>query len=168
MTVGTAVVTAKSALIARLQEDATLTTDGVKISYRAPVLPEDLTASDGDLEAIWLGGATITHEIPVLTAGHLHRDETAVVDLMVQVIKPGTDSDDDVDLQQLADQRCAEILTHIQRILANNVDLGVTDPARFEAVFRGARQVPGYLGNGQSFGSRFECQIEFTARLTPT
>lgn len=169
MTVGTALVVGKRALIARLQANATLTAAGVKISYRSPILPTDLKATDGDYEAIWLGDATTTNTIPVLTAGNLHRDETSVLDVMVQVIKPGTASDDGVDLQEQADLRAAEILTEIERTLANNVDLSVTDPARFEALFLGAsKHVTGFLGNGGAYGSRFECRVEFTARLTPS
>lgn len=168
MTVGTALVVGKQALIARLEENATLTAAGVKISYRSPVLPTDVKATDGDYEAIWLGDATISDGIPVLTAGALHRDETSVLDVMVQVIKPGT-SGAAADLQEEADIRAAAILTEVERVLANNVDLGVTDPARFEALFLGAsKHVTGFLGNGQAYGSRFDCRVEFTARLTPT
>lgn len=168
MTVGTALVVGKQALIARLGENTALTTAGVKISYRSPILPTDLKATDGDYEAIWLGDATISDEIPLLTAGNLHRDETSVLDVFVQVIKPGT-SGDAVDLQEQADIRAAAILTELERTLANNVDLGVTDPARFEALFLGAsKHVTGFLGNGGAYGSRFECRVEFTARLTPT
>lgn len=86
--IGTSVVTACSALIAALQADATLTAAGVRISYDAPVLPTDLKATDGDYEAIWLGDADETEDIPVLTAGHLHRDETIAQQLIVQVLKP--------------------------------------------------------------------------------
>lgn len=169
MTVGTALVVGKRALIARLGENATLTAAGVNISYRSPILPTDLQATDGDFEAIWLGDATTTNTVPILTAGTLHRDETSVLDVMVQVIKPGTDSADDVDLQEQADIRAAAILTELERTLANNVALGVTDPARFEAIFLGAsKHVTGFLGNGGAYGSRFECRVEFTARLTPT
>lgn len=168
MTVGTALVVGKQALLARIRANSALTAAGVKISYRSPVVPTDLKATDGDYEAVWLGGATIRNEIPILTAGALHRDETSVLELMVQVIKPGT-SGAAADIQEQADLRAAAILAEIERTLANNVDLGVTDPARFEALFLGAsKHVTGFLPNGQSYGSRFECQIEFTARLTPT
>ena len=91
MTVGTAVVTACSALIAALQADTTLAAAGVNISYDAPILPANLQATDGDYEAIWLGDADETEEIPVLTAGHLHRDETIAQQLIIQVLKPTTD-----------------------------------------------------------------------------
>lgn len=166
--IGTAVVVARSALIAVLQADETLDAQGVRISYGKPVLPIDLTADDGDFEAIWLGDADLSYEIPVLTAGQIHRDETIRQSLLIQVIKPGTESADDVDLQQLADVRAKELVDQVQQILANNVDLGVTDPQRFEAVMVEARLVGGYLGNTQSRGCRFESIVEFTARLTPT
>jgi len=161
--IGTSVVTACSALIAALQADATLTAAGVRISYDAPVLPTDLKATDGDYEAIWLGDADETEEIPVLTAGHLHRDETIAQQLIVQVLKPTTSG-----TQVAADTRAVEILTRIQDVLANNVDLGVTDPARFEAVVTRWRLVRGHLPNMQGHGARFEVTVEFTARLTPS
>ena len=160
---GTSVVTACSALITALQADATLTAAGVRISYDAPVLPTDLQADDGDYEAIWLGDADETEGIPVLTAGHLHRDETIAQQLIVQVLKPTTSG-----TQLAADTRAVQLLARVQDILANNVDLGVTDPQRFEAVMVEARLVGGYLGNTQSRGCRFESIVEFTARLTPT
>ena len=163
MTVGTAVVTACSALIAALQADTTLAAAGVNISYDAPILPANLQATDGAIEAIWLGDADETEEIPVLTAGHLHRDETIAQQLIIQVLKPTTDG-----TQLAADTRAVELLTRVQDILANNVDLGVTDPARFEAVLTRWRLVRGYLPNMQGRGARFEATVEFTARLTPT
>lgn len=162
-TVGTSIVTACSALIAALQADATLSAAGVNISYDAPVVPEDLKSTDGDYEAIWIGDAEETEEIPVLTAGHLHRDETIAQQLIIQVLKPTTDG-----TQLAADTRAAELLTRVQAILANNVDLGVTDPARFEAVLTRWRLHRGFLGNGQGHGARFEVTVQFTARLTPT
>ena len=88
--IGTSVVVAGSALIAALQADATLTAAGVRISYDAPILPTDLKSTDGDYEAIWLGDADETEEIPLLTAGHLHRDETITQQLIFQVLKPTT------------------------------------------------------------------------------
>lgn len=166
--IGTALVVAKSALIAVLQADEVLVEDGVRVSYGAPVMPTDLTADDGDYEAIWLGDADLSYDIPVLTAGHLHRDETIRQTLMFQVIKPGIDSADGVDLQQAADVRAAELVDRAQDILANNVDLGVTDPERFEAVMVSARVVVGYLPNTLSRGCRIESVVEFNARLTPT
>ena len=161
--VGTAVVTACSALIAALQADPSLAGDGVSVSYGAPVLPSDLQAADGDYEAIWLGDADETEEIPVLTAGHIHRDETIAQQLIVQVLKPTTDG-----TQLAADTRAVELLARVQDVVANNVDLAVTDPARFEAVITSWRLRRGFLGNGQGHGSRFEVTVEFTARLTPT
>lgn len=161
--IGTSVVTACSALIAALQADATLTAAGVRISYDAPVLPTDLKAADGDYEAIWLGDADENEGIPVLTAGHLHRDETIAQQLIVQVLKPTTSG-----TQVAADTRAVEILTRIQAVLANNVDLSVTDPARFEAVVTRWRLVRGHLPNMQGHGARFEVTVEFTARLTPS
>ena len=161
--VGTSVVTACSALIDALQADATLAAAGVNISYDAPVLPTDLQATDGDYEAVWLGDADETEDIPILTAGHLYRDESIAQQLVVQVLKPTT-----AGTQLAADTRAVEILTRIQDVLANNVDLGVTDPARFEAVLTRWRLVRGFLGNGQGHGARFEITVTFTARLTPT
>lgn len=161
--IGTSVVTACSALIAALQADATLAAAGVRISYGAPILPTDLQADDGDYEAVWLGDAEETEEIPVLTAGHLHRDETIAQQLIVQVLKPTTSGS-----QVAADTRAGEILTRIQDVLANNVDLGVTNPARFEAVITRWRLVRGHLPNMQGHGARFEITVEFTARLTPS
>lgn len=161
--IGTSIVTACTALIAALQNDDDLADDGVNVSYGAPVLPEDLKATDGDYEAIWLGDATETEQIPLLTAGHLHRDETINQELVIQVMIPTTDG-----TQVAADARAVELLGRVQDILANNVDLGVTDPARFEAVLAGWKLVRGYLPGMQGHGARFECTVEFTARLTPT
>lgn len=161
--IGTSVVVAGSALIAALQADATLAAAGVRISYDAPILPTDLKSTDGDYEAIWLGDADETEEIPLLTAGHLHRDETITQVVHVQVLKPTTSG-----TQVAADTRAVEILTRIQDVLANNVDLGVTDPARFEAVITRWRLVRGHLPSMQGHGARFEITVEFTARLTPT
>lgn len=164
MSVGTSLVVGKKALIACLNENTALTASGVNISYQAPLLPADLKADDGDYEAIWLGGATIVNEVPILTAGHLHRDEIIRLEVFVQVLKPGS-----AGTQEAADTRAAELLAELERVLANNVDLGVTDPSRFEALFVGShRHIPGFLGNGQGHGSRFDCSVEFTARLTPT
>lgn len=162
-TVGTSVVIACSALITALQADSVLAAAGVNISYDAPVVPEDLKSTDGDYEAIWIGDAEESEEIPILTAGHLHRDETIDQVLVVQVLKPGS-----LGTQLAADTRAVEILTRIQDVLANNVDLSVTDPARFEAVLTRWKLHRGFLGNGQGHGSRFECVVEFTARLTPS
>lgn len=164
-TVGTSLVIAKTALVAALQADATLTAAGVSVSYQAPILPTDLKSTDGDYEAIWLGDASISYEIPLLTAGHLHRDETIRQQLIVQVLKPGTGT---TATQSAADTRAAELLTRVADILANNVNLSVTDPARFEAVLTGANVAVGFLGNGQGHGARFEATVEFTARLTPS
>ena len=161
--IGTSVVVAGSALIAALQADTALAAAGVRISYDAPILPTDLKSTDGDYEAVWLGDADETEQIPLLTAGHLHRDETITQQLIVQVLKPTTSG-----TQVAADTRAVAILTRVQDVLANNVDLGVTDPARFEAVITGWRLRRGFLGNGQGHGARFEVTVEFTARLTPT
>ncbi len=161
MSVGTQIVTACSALVAALQADATLTAAGVNVSYDAPVLPEDLKSADGDYEAIWLGDADETESIPILTGGNLHRDEVIEQTVIVQVLKPGT-----AGTQLAADTRAVELLTRMQSVLANNVDLGVS--GRFEAVLVSWTLKRGFLGNGQGHGSRFECVVEFTARLTPS
>lgn len=166
--IGSALLVACEALIDTLQADEVLTEQGVRVSYDAPILPTDLTADDGDFEAIWLGDADLSYEIPLLTAGHLHRDETIRQQLLIQVIKPGTDAADGTTLQRMADARAVELFTRVQDILANNVDLGVTDPARFEAVMLSGRWVRGYLPGIQGRGARFEGIVEFTARLTPT
>ena len=72
-----------------------------------------------------------------------------------------------MDVPQLAaDTRAVELLTRVQSVLANNVALGVS--GRFEAVLTRWRLTRGFLGNGQGHGARFECVIEFTARLTPS
>jgi hypothetical protein len=162
-TVGTSVVIACSALITALQADSVLAAAGVNISYDAPVVPEDLKSTDGDYEAIWIGDAEESEEIPLLTAGHLHRDETIDQVLVVQVLKPGS-----LGTQAAADTRAVEILTRVQDVLANNVDLSVTDPARFEAVLTRWKLHRGYLGNGQGHGARFDVTVQFTARLTPS
>lgn len=162
-TVGTSVVIACSALITALQADSVLAAAGVNISYDAPVVPEDLKSSDGDYEAIWIGDAEESEEIPLLTAGHLHRDETIDQVLVVQVLKPGS-----LGTQAAADTRAVELLTRVQDVLANNVDLSVTDPARFEAVLTRWKLHRGYLGNGQGHGSRFDVTVQFVARLTPS
>ena len=161
MSVGTQIVTACSALVAALQADATLAAAGVNVSYDAPVLPEDLKSADGDYEAIWLGDAEEDESIPILTAGNLHRDEVIEQTVIVQVLKPGT-----AGTQLAADTRAVELLTRMQSVLANNVDLGVS--GRFEAVLVSWTLKRGFLGNGQGHGSRFDCSVEFTARLTPT
>ena len=161
--IGTSLVVGKQALIARLNENATLTAAGVAISYQGPEQPTDLKSSDGNYEAIWLGDATITNEVPFLTAGHLYRDETIRLKLIVQVLKPGTAGD-----QEQADLPAQLLLAQVETTLANNVSLDVTDPARFEALFLGADQQVGFLGQGGGHGSRFECTVQFTARLTPT
>lgn len=161
--IGTSVVTACTALIAALQADPVLSAAGVAVSYAAPQVPEDLKSDGGDFEAIWLGDADETETIPVLTGGHLHRDETIRQQLIVQVLKPYSDG-----TQHAADTRAVEILTRVQDVLANNADLGVTDPARFEAVLTGWKLVRGFLGNTQGHGSRFEAAVELTARLTPS
>ena len=88
-TVGTSVVIACSALIAALQADSVLSAAGVNISYDAPVVPEDLKSTDGDYEAIWIGDADETEDIPVLSAGHLHRDETIAQAVGVSPSKAG-------------------------------------------------------------------------------
>ena len=107
-TVGTSVVIACNALISALAADLTLATDGVNVSYDAPVLPTDLKTEDGAFEAIWLGDAEESEEIPVLTAGHLHRDETIDQVLVIQVLRQG---DDGADATQAAvDARAVEIL----------------------------------------------------------
>lgn len=162
-TVGTSVVIACSALITALQADSVLAAAGVNISYDAPVVPEDLKSTDGDYEAIWIGDAEESEEIPILTAGHLHRDETIDQVLVVQVLKPGS-----LGTQAAADTRAVELLTRVQDVLANNVDLSVTDPARFEAVLTRWKLHRGYLGNGQGHGARFDVTVQFTARLTPS
>ena len=162
-TVGTSVVIACSALITALQADSVLAAAGVNISYDAPVVPEDLKSTDGDYEAIWIGDADEDESIPILTAGHLHRDETIDQVLVVQVLKPGS-----LGTQAAADTRAVELLTRVQDVLANNVDLSVTDPARFEAVLTRWKLHRGYLGNGQGHGSRFDVTVQFTARLTPS
>ncbi len=161
--IGTSVVTACTALITALQNDDDLADDGVAVSYGAPVLPTDLKATDGDYEAIWLGDATESEQIPLLTAGHLHRDETIAQELVIQVMIPTTDG-----TQVAADTRAVELLGRVQDILANNVDLGVTDPARFEAVLTGWKLTRGYIGNTGGHGARFDCTVQFTARLTPS
>ena len=161
--IGTSIVTACSALITALQADSTLAAAGVNISYDAPIIPEDLKSTDGDYEAIWIGDADEIEDIPLLTASHLHRDETIDQALVVQVLKPGS-----LGTQLAADTRAVEILTRVQSVLANSVNLGVTDPARLEAVITRWRLHRGFLGNGQGHGARFECVIEFTARLTPS
>lgn len=165
-TVGTSVVVACSALISALATDATLTSDGVNISYDAPVLPEDLKTSAGAFEAIWLGDAEATEVIPLLTAGHLHRDETIDQALVIQVLRQGEEGDNAT--QAAVDARAVQILTRVQSVLANSVDLGVTDPARFEAVLTRWRLTRGFLGNAGGHGARFDCNVQFTARLTPT
>lgn len=161
--IGTSLVVACGALIDTIAADATLTAAGVNVSYDAPTVAADLQASDGDWEAIWLGDATETEEVPLLTAAHLHRDEVIDQILVVQVLKPGS-----LGTQRAADTRAVEIFSRVQSILANSVDLGVTDPARFEAVIAGWSLTRGALGNGQGNGSRIEVTVRFTARLTPT
>lgn len=161
--IGSALVTGCQALIDALQADEVLARDGVKISYAAPVVPEDLKATDGAYEAIWLGDAELEYEIPILTAGHLYRDETADQQVVIQVLVPST-----AGTQQAVDLRVQEIEARLETVLANSVDLGVTDPARFEAVLTGSRFVRGRLGNTQGHGARIEAVVQFTARLSPT
>lgn len=159
---GTSLAVVKAAIITVLAADATLSGDGVKISYGAPILPTDLKTDDGDYEAIWLGDTSATVEVPVLTAGNLHRDETYRVALVVQVLKPGS-----LGTQQAADERAAAIFGRVETVLANNVNAGVTDPARVEVLVAGWTHVTGFLANSQGHGSRFEVSLEVTARLTP-
>ncbi len=161
--IGTSIVTACSALITALQADSTLAAAGVNISYDAPIIPEDLKSTDGDYEAIWIGDADEIEDIPLLTASHLHRDETIDQALVVQVLKPGS-----LGTQLAADTRAVEILTRVQSVLANSVNLGVTDPGRLEAVVTRWRLHRGFLGNGQGHGARFDITVQFTARLTPS
>ena len=165
-TVGTSVVIAGNALITALAADATLTSDGVNISYDAPVVPTDLKTEDGAFEAIWLGDAEEDEDVPLLTGGHLHRDETIDQTLVVQVLRDGSAGTNAT--QAAVDARAVQILTRVQSVLANSVDLGVTDPARFEAVLNRWKLTRGFLGNAGGHGARFDCNVQFTARLTPS
>ena len=160
---GTSLATVKAAIFAVLAADATLSGDGVNISYGPPSLPTDLKSTDGDFEAIWLADATATLTIPLLTAGHLHRDENYRLTLVVQVLKPGS-----LGTQQAADARAAAILGRVEYVLANNPTASLTDPARVEVIVAGWDHVTGALGNGQGNGSRFEVSLDVTARLTPS
>lgn len=160
---GTSLAVVKAAVVAVLQADPTLAGDGVNISYQAPILPTDLKATDGDYEAVWLGDTTATVEVPILTAGNLHRDETYRLSLVVQVLKPGTSG-----TQAVADARAAAIFGRVETVLANNVPASVTDPARCEVLVAGWTHVTGFLPNAQGHGSRFEVTLQVTARLTPT
>lgn len=160
---GTSLAVVKAAIITVLAADTTLTADGVKISYGAPLVPSDLKSTDGDYEAVWLGDTAATVTVPILTAGNLHRDETYRLSLIVQVLKPGS-----LGTQLAADQRAAAIFGRVETVLANNVTASITDPARVEIVVAGWNHVTGYLGNGQGHGSRFEVDLDVTARLTPS
>lgn len=161
--IGTSLAVVKAAIITALAADATLTSDGVKISYGAPVVPADLKSTDGDYEAIWLGDTAATVDVPVLTAGHLHRDEDYQLTLVVQVLKPGS-----LGTQQAADERAAAIFGRAELVLANNPTASITDPARVEILVAGWDHVTGFLGNGQGHGSRFDVRLDVTARLTPS
>lgn len=160
---GTSLAVVKTAIVAVLEADSTLSAAGVKISYSTPVVPSDLKSIDGDYEAIWLGDTAATVDVPVLTAGTLHSDENYRLDLVVQVLKPGS-----LGTQQAADERAAAIFGRVETVLANNVDASITDPARVEVLVAGWNHVTGILGNGQGHGSRFEVVLDVTARLTPT
>lgn len=163
MSVGTTLVTVKDAVLARLQANATLSDDGVSITYHWPEQPDDLQG-DGGFEAIWIGDAEADLDVPLLTGGALHRDETLRVTVHVQVLKP-----DESDSQRDADVRAVEILTEVARTFANNVDL---DPGDDTSQIRSAvlvdwKHEPGLLPDGIGHGSRFDLTIEVESRLTP-
>lgn len=161
MSVGTNLVTAKAAVISVLSANAALTSAGVQISYEPPERPTDLRSSTGAYESIHLGDASASEEIPVLTAGALHRDEALALTVHIQVLKPtkgGT--------QQQADTRAAELLTEVQRTFAN--DVALSSSALRSAVVTGWKHFVGHLPNGNGHGSRFEVTLEVESRLTPS
>jgi len=156
---GTSLVVAKKALVARIAAVAAL--DGVTVNYHQPVKARDLKSASA-FEAVWLGDASATDEVPILTGGHLYRDEHIDLGLHVQVLTLAK-----VDAQELADTRAAAIVAEIEGLLANDPTIGVTDPADFTVLFAGVRHVVGYLPD-QGAGSRFDCTVRITARLSPT
>lgn len=158
----TALVVAKQTVVALLAANAAIVADGVPVSYGAPVLPTDLKASGGAFEAVWLGDAKASHETPILTAGRRYRDETIDLEVIVQVLKRGT-----AGTQEAADVRAQVIAGLVETVFANLIDAGVTSFDRFEVLVGGYDHKAGHLGAGQGHGSRFELDLEITARLTP-
>jgi hypothetical protein len=159
---GTNLSTIKAALLALVNARTGISSIGVTMRYGPPQNADDVTSTDGDLEAIWYGdSAQADIEIPYmvgLTAKPTREEiQFTVVCQAVQRSEDGT-----TDGQQTADQRAEALLKEVLSELAEDPTVGLTTPRPLALVAERwtYQQLP---RTSNAWGTRFE----LTLRTTP-
>jgi hypothetical protein len=144
---GTTLVTLKQAVRVALATRPGLA--GIQIEY---AFPTDLGA-----EAIWMGNAEATSQIPAMRAGTKRVDEEISLSIYVQVLV--TDGRG----QEEADLRAVELFSEIQQQFAEVPQ--ISPVILWAQITRWSHLTGSYAGNESAHGSRFEITVTARARL---
>lgn len=152
--------TTLEALLELWDGEATLNTVAVQEIHPRDVA--DLIGSGNDLEAVWLGDATISRDIPTMRAGVVEFEEVWTIDLIVQVVKVGTPAG--------VIDRAADIHRALIKPLQADAYAGLTAPGwrRFEVVAGESATVSHGVWRADHYGVRIEDTLTVTARIDST
>lgn len=137
----------KAALVDALRDRPAMS--GVQVSYSWP-------GKTVKRESVWCAKATGTSSVPTMKAGRKARDETYVLEVIVEVIVEGKD-------QQQADERALELAAEIENVAADDPRLG-TDFLLSLTVENHDLDEGGPTDTG--YGARVRLGLRCNARLT--
>lgn len=133
---------------------------GVAFQQVPPLDSIDLDGGSGHLEAVWLGDASVSREVPTMRAGVVEFEETWSIDWVVQVLI----ADDPVNVID----RCERIHRACVAALQADARAGLTAPSwrRYEVVADddGGEFTHGPW-RGDIYAARFEDSLTVVARV---
>ena len=157
MATGTALVDFKTSLETLLSARPGLS--GVVVSTQPPKDPADIKTTAGAFEAIWMGAADISWDIPTMSAGIVNLEEIIDIVVVVQVVKNTAN-------QAATDTRLVAIVDEVLLAVQNTPDLGQAGYTRFEVTpTGGGRYEPFWLPNGSGSAGQYEIGLECVARI---
>lgn len=157
MATGTALVDFKTWLKTLLDARGGLA--GVVISTQPPKDPADIKTAAGAFEAIWMGSASMSWDIPTMSAGVVNLEETIDLDVVVQVAKATDD-------QATTDARLVAIADEVLLGVQNTPDLNQSGYTRFEVTPTGDGDYePFWLPNGTGSAGQMRIGLECIARI---
>jgi len=119
---GTNFTAIKTAIKTLLNARQGIITAGVTVLNGQPTNADDLTAADGDLDAIWFGG-NADAEIVVPYSGSQVRHEVMTFQVVCQAVRRGRHDD----LQATADAAADVLLAEVLSLLASDPDLSTAN-----------------------------------------
>lgn len=161
---GSSYATLKNAIVTQLQARPGLV--GVAVNYQAPVQAEDIQASTGTSEAIWLDDADGDIGNTVICGLPLQLEDEYNIMVVIQVLRP-----ESAGTQYAADLRCDELVGEFLHELAHDPTWGLNASGQFvhlRTTQGPYRRITGFLPGGAGHGARFEMNLIVQSRLSFT